>query len=132
MNGNNIATVVELNSALPGAAPVATDDTENEDIDEVIFYQLRPGTSKRACPPSTARTTSTCHHPTRTGSCGPTSTPRTTTRARTPSTAVARSTRYYHADAMVDLAVFPDTEVDGSTLPTAVIINPATGDPAEP
>lgn len=39
-------------------------------------------------------------------------------------------TRIYRADDMVDLAMFPNTKVDGSTLPRAVIIRPtASGHP---
>lgn len=40
--------------------------------------------------------------------------------------------RGYPADKLVDLAVYSNTKVDGSTSPSAVILDPATGDQVHP
>lgn len=40
--------------------------------------------------------------------------------------------RGYPADKLVDLAVYSNTKVDGSTSPSAVILDPATGDQLHP
>jgi hypothetical protein len=109
----------------PDSEPETPDDADHPD-DEVIFYQLpardlAAGMSTIDCqdyldvsPPDEDGTVWTYVY---------------TAHEDPRQDAINRScevTRCYPADEMVDLAVFIDTEVDGSELPSAVIVNPAT------